>query len=64
MVLLFTGFSAAVRVGRCQHSIKLYKLAEGYGGSFGAAILGAKEAGLTLTVDYNRSKELFDTIKI
>ena len=60
-IAVFTvGFVMAV--SSCTYTINLYKLADGYGGKFGAAILGAKSAGLKLNVDYDKSRSLFDSI--
>ena len=59
-IIHYSGFSVAV--SECQHSIYLYQLSEGYSGAFGAAILGAQSANLMITVDYEKSRTLFDTI--
>ena len=58
--ILLSGFSVAV--SECQYSINLYQLSEGYSGAFGAAILGAQSANLVITIDYGKSRTLFDTL--
>lgn len=51
-----------VGVTGCTRPIRLYRLVEGYGGLFGAAVLGAKQAGFKINVNHEKIRTVLDTI--
>ena len=57
MCYINAGFDAAVK--GAPYPITLYKLTGECGGSYGAAILGAKAAGLNLKTDYDKNRTVF-----